>query len=126
MSAREPGGPEDSDPWDCTITGERPLTGDVGLRAELDGEREEGGAGDWRGLGDGLRGGDDSLCGIMDGAVGESEPPEDADAEASRRLRANRALLVLAELFRVESLGGTGTDRLGSGSIDFSLSEEAV
>lgn len=121
-SAREQGGPEDSSPRDWTIIGERPLTGDTGLRAEvetwqLDGEREEGGAGDWQGLGDGLRGGDGPLCGIREGALGDREPPEDAEAEASRRLRANRALLALAELFWVGSLGGGGADWLGSGSI---------
>ena len=122
MSAREPGGPEVPAPWDWTITGERPLTGEAGLTGEvetwqLDGEREEGGAGEWRGLGDGLRGGDGSLCGIRDAVLGEGEPPEDADA--SRRLRANRALLVLAELFLVKSLGLSVRDRLSSGSISW-------
>lgn len=122
MSARKPGGPEDSGPWDWTIIGERPLKGETGLRVEvetwqLDRESEEGGAGDWRGLDDGLRGGDGSLCGIRDGVLREGEPPEDADAEASRRLRANTALLVLAKLFWAESLGGRGAEGLGSGSI---------
>lgn len=122
VSARDPGGPEDSDPWDWTITGERPLTGETGLRAEvetwqLDGEGEDGGAGDWRGLGDGLWAGDGSLCGIRGWVLGEWQTREDADDEASKRLRANRALLALAELLWVESLGGSWTDRLGSGSI---------
>lgn len=135
VSAREPRGPEKSNPWDWTIIGERPLTGETGLSGEvgtwqLDVEREEGGAGDWVSLGDGLRGGDGSLRGVRDWALGDWEPLE--DAEASRRLRANRALLVLAEFFWVESLGVTARDRLGSGSIGwppewgFSLSQEAV
>lgn len=110
MSAREPGVPEDSESWDWTIIGERPLKGEAGLRVDmetrLDGEGEEGGVGDWLGPGARLRGGDGSLR-------GGGEPPEVADAEASRRLRANRALLALAELLWPESLAWLGSGPIG-------------
>lgn len=106
MFAREPGVPEDSESREWTIEGERPLKGEAGLRVDrvetqLDGEGEEGEVGDWLGPGARLRGGDGSLC-------GGGEPPEVTDAEASRRLRANRALLALAELLWPESLGRSG------------------
>lgn len=134
VSAGEPGGPVDSDPWDCTSVGERSLKWESDRRVEmetwqLDEEGEEGRAAeDRRGLGDGLRGGDGCLCGIRDGVLGEGESLEGDDAEASRRLRANRALLVLAELFWAESLEWRGVDRESAGcppEWDFSLSDEA-
>lgn len=83
---------------------------------QLDGERDEGGAGDWQGLGDGLRDGESSICGVRIWLLGEWGPPEDANVEASRRLRANNALLALAELFWVESLEVIGKDELPSDS----------
>ena len=73
-------------------------------------------------MGDGLRGGDGSLRGVRDGALGEQEPLEDTDTEESRHLRAKRPLLALAELLWAESLGGSMSDGMGSGSIDW-LSE---
>lgn len=84
-----------------------PLTGDAAVfRTEEtgreDGDRGEVSAGDGCGPGDGLRGGDGSLPGSGDWVCGEWEAPED---EALRRLRANRALLVLVELF-LEGVGG--------------------
>lgn len=80
---------------------------------QLGEDGEERGAGDRRAPGDGLRGGDGSPRGIRGRGRGEREPSEDADVDASRRLRANKALLPLAEL-----LGESVTDRPGSGSID--------
>lgn len=135
VSAREPGGPDDSDPWGWIITGERPLTGETGLSGEAEmwqlfGERVGGGAWGCGGLGDGLWGGDGSLCGVRDWAVGEWEPLDGTDADASRRLRANRALLVLAEFFWAESVGLNMSGWPGSGSMGwppepaFSLSED--
>lgn len=115
--ASKPGGLEDSEPWDWAITGDRPRRGDTGLREEeeeegeawqVEEEREEEGRGDRWGLGEGLRGGDRAW------GPGECGPPQDVDAEASRRLRANRALLTLAELLWAESLRGGGADCRGS------------
>lgn len=130
--AREPGGPEESDSWDWTIAGDRVLTGESGISGELetwqpDGE-EEGGPGDLWGLGNMLQGEDGSLCGVW--VQGEWCSLLDTEAEASWRLWANRALLVLAELIWIASLVGSGRDLLGSGSIglspgwSLSLSEE--
>lgn len=81
---------------------------------QLDKDREEGGAGEEGGLGDRLRGRDDSLSRVTRGVFDDGEPPENADAEASGRLRANRALLALAELFGAQSLWDLGAEVLGS------------
>lgn len=123
VSAREPGGPDDSEPREWTITGERPWKGEAVLRKDM--EREEGGEGDWCGPGERLRGG-------VDGFTDWEHVEEEPDAEASRCLWAKRALLALAELFWAESLGGQEAERLGSGSVgwlpgwDFSRSGNAV
>lgn len=119
VSTREPGGPVESDPWDWTIVGDKSLTREPGLCGELETWqlKEEGGAGDWGEPGDRLWGGDGSLCGVREWVLGEWCSLVDEEADASRRLRANRALLTLAELVWIESLGVSGKDWLRSGSI---------
>lgn len=113
LEAASPGGPGGTGGSGIRAgtVGERPGDGETGL--DVDREGGEGGVEDRSGPGDGLRGGLGG-SGMVAGAVpGDGEPP--GDDEASRRLRANRALLALAELFWAAPPAGWGAPRSGPG-----------